>query len=224
MGREFIPAFDRWADSYDQTVAGADAEYREVFRNYEQMLDCAAGKAAGRVLEFGVGTGNLTVHLQKRGLRVVGIELSKKMREKAKRKVPAFDVLDGDFLNFPNNLGPVDTIISSFAFHHLTAKEKCQAVDLQSALLARHGKIVIVDTMFDSIEKKQAIQNWAETKKFTHLLGDLQTEYYPLCDEVRAALEMVHFVSDFQQLNRFAWLVTAERRPYVQSEVRDQEG
>ena len=38
MGREFLHVFEEWANTYDDTVMGNDLEYREVFRNYESIL------------------------------------------------------------------------------------------------------------------------------------------------------------------------------------------
>ena len=60
MGREFIELFEDWADYYDDTVTGHDDEYREVFKGYEEILDRVVNISCGYVLEFGVGTGNLT--------------------------------------------------------------------------------------------------------------------------------------------------------------------
>ena len=67
MGREFIELFEEWSEYYDDTVSGHDEEYREVFKDYEQILERVVGRAKGHVLEFGVGTGNLTVLLLQAG-------------------------------------------------------------------------------------------------------------------------------------------------------------
>ena len=76
MGREFIELFEDWAENYDDTVSGYDNEYREVFDGYGEILDRVVSKSYGHVLEFGVGTGNLTARLLEAGLEVTGIEPS----------------------------------------------------------------------------------------------------------------------------------------------------
>ena len=38
MGREFLDIFTGWAESYDETVAGEDDEYRVGCGNYDDML------------------------------------------------------------------------------------------------------------------------------------------------------------------------------------------
>ena len=83
MGREFIELFEEWSKSYDDTVDGHNVEYREVFLNYERILDSVVSRVHGHTIEFGVGTGNLTERLLNAGLTVTAVEPSPAMREKA---------------------------------------------------------------------------------------------------------------------------------------------
>lgn len=75
MGREFIPLFEDWAATYDQTVQGLDIQYKEAFRGYDHILDAIVRKSGTHVLEFGPGTGNLTAKLLDAGKTVFGINL-----------------------------------------------------------------------------------------------------------------------------------------------------
>ncbi|BBN99266.1 class I SAM-dependent methyltransferase [Sporolactobacillus terrae] len=211
MGREFIHTFEQWADDYDRSVFGGDREYKEVFKDYDRILETATVYARGAVLEFGVGTGNLTKKLIAHGFKVTGIEPSRKMREKAMEKLPNLHILDGDFLNFPKLNDPIDTIISSFAFHHLTDQEKDRAIDHYSRFLPINGRIVFIDTLFDSEREKKKIHHWASSHGYTRLLNDLQTEYYPLRQDLANLFQRHHFQPYFKQLNRFAWLIVANK-------------
>ncbi|MFT8362055.1 MAG: class I SAM-dependent methyltransferase [Sporolactobacillus sp.] len=211
MGREFIEAFDKWADSYDQSVSGESLEYRAVFANYEQILTAVADHAHGTVLEFGTGTGNLTLKLLEKGLTVYGVEPSAKMREQALRKITSLPIIDGDFLDFPRPAEPIETIVSSFAFHHLTNEEKDQALHLYQQLLPDHGRIVFADTLFDNALTKRKIILQARTKQYWGLLKDLQTEYYPLRSELYQLFRKNQFIPYFKQLNHFVWLIVAEK-------------
>ncbi|MCL1630455.1 class I SAM-dependent methyltransferase [Sporolactobacillus sp. CPB3-1] len=211
MGREFIHTFEQWADKYDQSVSGSDPEYREVFKDYEIILDEVAENARGAVLEFGVGTGNLTKKLIKNHWQITGIEPSEKMRRKALAKLPGLRLLDGDFLDFPKPDHQVDTIVSSFAFHHLTDAEKEQAIEIYSRLLSNNGRIVFADTLFGSEIEKKRIHRWAREHRYFHLLKDLQTEYYPLRGTLYRMFRKHHFIPYFKQLNEFAWLIVAEK-------------
>jgi putative AdoMet-dependent methyltransferase len=211
MGREFIDLFDGWASSYDETVSGNDEEYRAVFQNYEAILQEVADRAGSSVLEFGVGTGNLTEKLLERGLDVIGIEPSEQMRVKAKEKFPALNISDGDFLHFSINKQSVNTIVSTYAFHHLTDDEKDEAIRSYSQLLPVNGKIIFADTLYEDESAKLAIIQEARNKGYDNLVHDLETEYYTLKDTMERMFASHHFKASFTQLNTFVWLIEAVR-------------
>ncbi len=97
MEKDFRSFFDEWSKSYDTTVNGEDEEYREVFAKYDTILNEVADRASSPVLEFGVGTGNLTERLERKGKHVFGVEPSREMRIIARKKLPNIDIRDGHF-------------------------------------------------------------------------------------------------------------------------------
>ncbi|MRG85830.1 class I SAM-dependent methyltransferase [Salinibacillus xinjiangensis] len=212
MGREFVDLFNEWSDSYDETVSGQDIEYKKVFEQYDAILERVAQSVEGHVIEFGVGTGNLTAKLLEHGCQVTGVEPSPMMREKAKEKVPNVQVVDGDFLNFPLNGHPVDGVVSSYAFHHLTDDEKEEAIAKYARLLEKGGKIVFADTIFLNQESKFDMIKQAEDAHFLHLAHDLKTEYYTTIPTLEAMLEQHDFSVDFIQMNEFVWLLYAKKQ------------
>lgn len=211
MGREFIELFENWAEYYDDTVSGHDEEYREVFKGYEQILDRVANRTHGQVLEFGVGTGNLTERLLKAGLQVTGIEPSTAMREQAIAKLRGqTDIVDGDFLDFPIEK-QVDTFVSTYAFHHLTDEEKQKAIGNYSKMLHRGGKIVFADTMYPSKNDHQRAIQEAIDAGFLNLATDLASEYYTTIPFLQKAFEEHGFAVSFDRCNQFVWIVEAEK-------------
>jgi putative AdoMet-dependent methyltransferase len=210
MGREFVDLFDHWADSYDQAVTGKDLEYQEVFLNYEHILNEVADLVNGIVVEFGTGTGNLTQRLLEKGCSVVGVEPSAAMRKIASNKMPHLTLLDGDFLNF-QLIGPIDAFVSSYAFHHLEDSEKANAITKYSALLSTGGKVVFADTVFGSEDEKQTFIKEAKNKHFLSLAQDLETEYYTTIPILESMFQSNGFSVRFKQLNRFVWLMEAEK-------------
>ncbi|MGG3798772.1 class I SAM-dependent methyltransferase [Metabacillus fastidiosus] len=209
MGREFLDVFDKWASYYDDTVTGADDEYREVFKNYPSILEQVASLAYGSVLEFGTGTGNLTEKLIKKGYKVTGIEPSAAMRKIALKKLKGkATILDGDFLNFRVSYS-FNSIVSTYAFHHLTDKEKAEAVALYGKLLKRGGKIVLADTMYPTNkEYTQAIED-AKAAGFLNLAKDLQTEFYTTIPYLQEIFTGNKFSAVFQRCNDFVWIINA---------------
>ncbi|QKY68480.1 class I SAM-dependent methyltransferase [Lentibacillus sp. CBA3610] len=212
MGREFLDLFDDWADSYEDSVAGVDPQYRAVFKNYDIILSEVAKCAFGNTLEFGVGTGNLTKKLLDSGCQVTGIEPSSAMREKASAKLPSLSLVEGDFIDYPTPVEPVHTIASSFAFHHLTDIEKNEAVMQYAELLQPMGKIVFADTVFETDEHKERAIHKARNQGFTDLVEDLQREYYTTLPEMRRIFTANGFHVTFEQMNDFAWLIMAVKK------------
>ncbi|MBS4175014.1 class I SAM-dependent methyltransferase [Bacillus sp. FJAT-49736] len=212
MGREFNELFDEWSHSYDQTVTGHDPEYEEVFIDYDKILKTVAEKSTGTVLEFGVGTGNLTAMLNERGLNVFGIEPSEGMRTIAKQKLKNITLLDGDFLDFPKIDAEIDTIVSTYAFHHLTDAEKETAIQKYSELLKKDGRIVFADTVFSTEEAKQEKIRESLKRNFHRLAEDLQREYYTTIPVLQHIFEKYGFEVSFIKLNPFVWLMDAQKK------------
>lgn len=211
MGREFLDVFDEWASSYDSTVGGNTIEYREVFRGYKSILEAVAELSQGDVLEFGVGTGNLTEILLKKGRKVTGIEPSPAMKKIADEKLKGqININDGDFLNYPEP-SSVDTIVSTYAFHHLTDKEKEIAISQYKQILKAGGKIVFADTMFPS--KKAYLQAIEDAKRagFFTLADDLRSEYYTTIPNLLEMFEKNHFTVEFNRCNQFVWILDATK-------------
>lgn len=213
MGREFLNIFEKWAENYDSTVEGHNQEYEEVFRNYEGILQAVANRSSGSVIEFGVGTGNLTKKLLEKSLAVTGIEPSSPMRKLAAGKLgESVTLSDGDFLAFPAPKEKVDTIVSTYAFHHLTDKEKELAIRNYSNLLQTDGKIVFADTMFETNESFQETIEYAKQHKFFNLAEDLEREYYTTIPVLKNLFEQNGFEATFERFNHFVWIVEATKQ------------
>lgn len=211
MGLEFVEIFDDWVHTYDDSVSGKDKEYEDVFLKYNEILQSVADAAIGPVVEFGVGTGNLTDKLRKRGLEVVGIEPNKAMREVTAEKMPGVAILDGDFLNFTIDIEP-KTFVSTYAFHHLTDVEKAEAFKLYAEKLPAGGKVVFADTVFKSLEAQQEMIDYETTRGHLNLVEDLNREYYTTLPVMKNLIEEAGFTVEFTQLNAYVWLINATKK------------
>lgn len=211
MGREFIDLFDHWADHYDLTVQGHDEEYKEVFQSYDAILEAAAERSYGTVLEFGAGTGNLTEKLLRRCSSVYAVEPSSGMRKRFKKRGLDAVLLEGDFLQFPQIPVQLDTIVSTYAFHHLTDAEKERAIALYSTLLEENGQIIFADTVFQDEETRKQIEADAEQAGYMKLLQDLQSEYYTTLNVLGRICGTHGLAVSFQHLNRYVWLMHAKK-------------
>ncbi|WP_251132861.1 trans-aconitate 2-methyltransferase [Exiguobacterium sp. s7] len=200
--------FKEWASEYDAAVTGHDEQYREVFAGYETMLGEVVDQLEGRVMEFGIGTGNLSARILERH-DLIPVEPSPEMRAVATEKLQ-LDIVDGDFLNYPTDKS-VDTIVSSYAFHHLTDDEKRTAIRSYVEHLDA-PRFVLLDTMFASQTAKRDILDWAEANGYTDLLEDLNREFYPYTQTIQAMLEANGYTVTLTQKNKFVWLVVATKQ------------
>lgn len=207
MNLPFMDIFKDWAKDYDTAVGGHDEQYHEVFVGYDQMLDDVALHVEGTVLEFGVGTGNLSARILK-GHPLIAIEPSPEMRQIAIEKL-GISVEHGDFLRYPT-FSHVDTVVSSYAFHHLTDSEKEKAIG-QYVRDWGHPKFVLLDTMFESPHARQEIIDWATEQGYSDLVEDLNREYYPYTTTIRTMLEANGYNVTMTQKNKFVWLVVATK-------------
>src|SRR5438128_9136368 len=103
-------SFDRVAAIYDETRGLAP---RAMARVLAVLVDQLQGK---RVLEVGVGTGRYAVPLQKSGIRVVGVDISRKMVEFGLAK-GLRDVVFADAARLPFVSGSFDVATTNHVLH-----------------------------------------------------------------------------------------------------------
>ena len=103
-------SFDRVAAIYDETRRLAP---RTMARVLAVLVDELRGK---RVLEVGVGTGRYAVPLQKSGIRLVGVDISRKMVEFGLAK-GLRDVVFADAARLPFVSGSFDVATTNHVLH-----------------------------------------------------------------------------------------------------------
>lgn len=119
-------------------------------------------------------------------------------------------IADGDFMDFPEPES-VDSIVSTYAFHHLTDEEKEKAIASYGKLLNTGGKIVFADTMYQSKEAHEKAISDAKQAGFHNLANDLQTEYYTTIPFLESVLEKHGYSVNFERCNQFVWIMEAEK-------------
>ncbi|WP_019412809.1 trans-aconitate 2-methyltransferase [Paenisporosarcina sp. TG20] len=210
MGREFVEIFDEWVDSYDASVSGQDPEYRDVFDKYEDILLAVTKKSFGTVVEFGTGTGNLTLKLIQAGYNVIGIEPNDAMRKVTSERFPQISIVDGDLLDFDIE-GKLDTFVSTYVFHHLTDVEKGKALDKYASLLSKGGKVVFADTVFLTETAKQEQIHKERARGFNNVADDLEREYYTTIPVLEKLFVEAGFTVQFERMNDYVWLIDATK-------------
>jgi putative AdoMet-dependent methyltransferase len=212
---KFKKTFNQWSVTYDEEVSKASTTNQWMFGGYDRVLDtvvahCELGKNSyNAILDIGIGTGNLAARFLGRGMQVVGIDPSPDMRNICAQKLPAIKVMAGDFLKYPRALKPVGLIVSAYAFHHLTEKEKARAVPKMKKLLKPGGRIVLADFMFkNAIERECTARSIHETTG-DDILAAFEDEYPALFDDLVPLFENAGFKVDGKQLTVSVWILRA---------------
>nr|WP_179407414.1 methyltransferase domain-containing protein [Novosphingobium marinum] len=132
-------AYDRWAPIYDLV-------FGNVFKSGRQQSIEAAEAVGGRILEVGVGTG-ISLPQYRRENRIVGIDISDAMLDKARERVRRFDlrnvedirVMDAERLDFDDN--SFDVLVAQYVVTAVPDPER--ALDEFVRVVRPGGEIVI---------------------------------------------------------------------------------
>jgi SAM-dependent methyltransferase len=126
--------------SYDEV---ADEYARRIFDELagkpldRQLLDRFADEArgSGRVADVGCGPGHVARYLHERGIKVVGLDLSPKMVEIAKRLSPGIEFIVADMLDLALYKASWAGAVSFYSLIHLTGSQLQEALcQLRSTL------------------------------------------------------------------------------------------
>ena len=108
--------FDRIAPVYDVMnrlmTMGLDRRWRRI--TVEQVV-----RPGDRVLDACCGTGDLALAARRRGGVVTGLDFSAQMLERARRKAPALEWLQGDMLALPFEDGAFDAATVGFGVRNV---------------------------------------------------------------------------------------------------------
>lgn len=136
-----IRTYDRWAPAYD-------AVFGQLFEKPRRAAIAAAERIGGRVLEVGVGTG-LSLPLYARSTRIVGIDISDSMLEKARRRVrrealanvEELAVMDAQRLDYPD--GSFDVVMAQYVVN--TVPDPDAALAEFTRVLRPGGALIVVN-------------------------------------------------------------------------------
>jgi SAM-dependent methyltransferase len=151
--------FDTWSENYDQDVFSGQFP----FEGYSQVLAVVLHRASLEpglaVLELGPGTGILTARLVEFGCRVLALDFSAKMIERARERAPRASFVQADLLGeWPAELrtGVFDRILSTYLFHEFEQPVKVGLLRRLAGRLAPAGRIVIGDIAFQDEAARMA--------------------------------------------------------------------
>jgi demethylmenaquinone methyltransferase/2-methoxy-6-polyprenyl-1,4-benzoquinol methylase len=132
--------FDRIAPVYDvmnhAMTAGLDRRWRKL-AVHEVVWP------GDRVLDACCGTGDLAVEAERRGGRVVGLDFSGRMLERARKKSGAIEWVQGDALALPFGAGEFDAATVGFGVRNLADLE--EGLRELARVLRPGGKLAVLE-------------------------------------------------------------------------------
>jgi len=148
-------AYDRWAPVYDLV-------FGQVFERGRRASLEAAERIGGRILEVGVGTGISLPDYSRRN-RIVGVDISEQMLEKARHRVTAIglahvealEVMDAERLNFPDD--SFDVVVAQYVVTAVPNPEA--ALDEFARVLKPGGEIILLTRVGAEAGPRRAIEH-----------------------------------------------------------------
>lgn len=149
-------AYGRWAPVYDVI-------FGPIFRRGRLDAVAAAEKIGGRILEVGVGTG-LSLHSYSSASRIVGIDISERMLDKARRRVrrdrlnhvESIAVGDAENLDFPT--ASFDVVVAQYVVTSVANPER--ALDEFVRVVRPGGEIIITTRIGAETGVRGTIEKW----------------------------------------------------------------
>lgn len=140
---EVAALYDRARPLYPQAVV-------------DDLVALTGLRAGSRVLEIGCGTGQITVPLARRGLRIIALEPGAELAAIARAKLtayPAVDVTERRFEDYDQPAELFDLVVSATAFHWVDPKIR---VPRAGAALKPGGHLAIIHTHWGVGEHRDA--------------------------------------------------------------------
>lgn len=191
--------FDLWANDYDRTVQISEENNQYPFAGYKDILNLifneAMQKEGSAILDIGFGTGVLAAKLYENGHSIDGIDFSEEMIAIAQAKMPEARLMQWDITEgLPETVAATtyDSIISTYALHHLTDAEKTEFIGKLLGQLKPDGKIYIGDIAFRTREdlaqcRLDSIDYWDEDEFYfaydefeRAVAGICKSEFHPV--------------------------------------------
>jgi demethylmenaquinone methyltransferase/2-methoxy-6-polyprenyl-1,4-benzoquinol methylase len=132
--------FDRIAPVYDAMnrtmTAGLD-------RRWRRLTAQAVVRPGDRVLDACCGTGDLAIACARIGGRVTGLDFSEPMLERARRKAPALEWVEGDLLSLPFPDDSFDAATVGFGVRNV--EDLAEAIAELRRVLRPSGRLAILE-------------------------------------------------------------------------------
>lgn len=184
--------YDRWAGIYDRLWR------RYIQKTVPRVAERIQQTVPRTVLDVGCGTGELERQLLESYVpqQVVGVDISEKMLEVARKKLsanPQMSFIEADAMSLPFENHRFDCVVSSSTFHYFPTP--CAVVAEMRRVLKPNGRLIILDWCRDYL-------TFRVYDRVLRLFDPAYQHCYTL-EEFRGLLEDADFLPIYGQRYRF---------------------
>ena len=206
---------DDEANGYDTDVRNQSDPIRAAYHDVlAWVIREARIDSSSRVLELGSGTGNLSCLIDQCG-ELVCVDLSEQMEAIARSKlghIPNRRFIKADILEvFDCERAPFDSIISTYAVHHLTDDEKRLLFSEVFIGLVPGGSAVFGDLMLRNQEEKVSKTQEYLTKGDAKTAQAIAEEFFWSIDAAKVNLIELGFQVETKRFSDLSWGVVARK-------------
>jgi putative AdoMet-dependent methyltransferase len=190
--------FDRWAEHYEPSIRDKDSfPFDGYARVLDEIVHIAGPQSGMKMLDLGIGTGNLAARFAATDCEIWGIDFSAGMLAKAREQLPEAVLLQADLLgDWPEQLNRrFDRIVSAYVLHEFDLATKVTLLQkLTHSYLALSGLIIIGDIAFPTSEVLDRAQRaWADSWD--------EDEFYWVADEATNAFKRAGLQMTYRQIS-----------------------
>lgn len=133
------------SEFYDDIIDLHTEEFNFESIQYKKWLELLSSKLAkgDTVLDLGCGNGRALKVLFEKGFRVIGVDVSDKMLDMAKKHVPNGKFHKKDFTGLDFEPKSFNAIISFFAFNHIPKNDFRKVMKSCSKFLKKNGYLLL---------------------------------------------------------------------------------
>jgi ubiquinone/menaquinone biosynthesis C-methylase UbiE len=133
------------AEFYDRTIKLHNQEFSYKEIQYRAWLDLLVSRLdrGDAILDLGCGNGRAVKYLVDKGFRGIGIDISDKMLEMARKHVPKGRFYKKEFTQIRFAHKSINAVISFFAFNHIPKKEFIKTIKICRKILKNDGLLLL---------------------------------------------------------------------------------
>ena len=206
---------DGAAVGYDQNVLDESDPIRTGYLNVlDWVIDQARITPDSIVVDLGSGTGNTSQRIPS-CRRLICVDISEQMTGRARPKLAHLESVSfvtGDLLEFfDGDVPDLDAVVSTYAIHHLTEREKPLLFEAIACRLKPGGRAVFGDLMFENRAAKRKLTKIFKKLGNRGVTESFEEEFFWFIDKALESFRSLGLHADARRFSDLSWGIVAKK-------------